>query len=180
VVDLSGYPDLEYVSSIETSRRHGVFRAISKKYGLCVVKATSQTATQVDVQQLRREYLKLRLCVCENIVPVYDIYDHQSSLGVALVTTDCGSSLKAWVQRQLEKPSLETVVNIGIQIAQGLDQLHRHARLIHGDITPNNVCYCEKTKRAVIIDLGGAHGFSEPGTALYVSRMRMMKECVSY
>ena len=166
VVDLSGYPDLEYVSSIETSRHHGVFRAMSNKYGPCVVKATSQTATQVDVQQLRREYLKLQLCACENIVPVYDIYDHRSSLGAALVTMDCGSSLRAWVHRQPEKPSLETVINIGIQVAEGLDQLHRHARLIHGDITPNNVCYCEETKRAVIIDMNGAHGFSEPATVL--------------
>ena len=102
----------------------------------------------------------------KNVVPVYDLYNHQSSLGAALVTKDCGSNLKAWVQRQQEKPLLETIINIGIQISQGLDQLHRHARLIHGDISLNNVCYCEETKRAVRIDLGGAHGFSEPSTAL--------------
>lgn len=134
-----------------------------------MVKATSKTPTQVEVEQLKREYQKLRLCDSDNIVSVYDMYDHQSSLGVALVSMECGSSLKAWAQKQPENPSLETVLDIGIQIAQGLDHLHRHARLIHGDITPNNVCYSQDTKRAVIIDLGGAHGFSEPGTALYVS-----------
>lgn len=155
---------MEYVSSIQTSRHYGVYRATSHKHGSCVVKTTSATPTQVEVEQLRKEYHKLRLCDSQNIVAVYDLYEHQSGVGVALVTNECGISLN----NNEEQASLQTVLDIGIQVAQGLDHLHRHARLIHGDISPSNICFDSESGRALIIDLGAAHGFSEPDTALYV------------
>lgn len=132
-----------------------------------MVKTTSSTPTQIEIEQLRKEYHKMRLCDSENVVSAFDLYEHQSSRGVALVTMECGTSLKSWsMMYQSEKPSLETVLDIGIDVAEGLDHLHRHARLVHGDISPGNVCYNDDTKRALIIDLGAAHGFSEPNTAL--------------
>jgi serine/threonine protein kinase len=159
----SGYPDLEFLAPIKLSRQRGVYRAVSKKYGTCIVKTTSSTATQVEVDLVRNEYSKLRMCKSDNIVSAYDIYEHQSSLGVAILTEECGQSL---AKRQTSQLSLETVLEIGIQIAQGLDVLHRNARLIHSDINPNNVCYDEANKRVCIIDLGSSHGFMEPFTSL--------------
>jgi serine/threonine protein kinase len=156
-----GYPDLQLLDCIKISRHSEVYRAVSKKYGSCLVKATTSTPTQVEVKLLRNEFGKLRMCSSVNIVSVYDLYQRESSLGAALVTEDCGLSLRSWAKNQPAPPPLETILDIGIQIAEGLDNLHRVARLIHSGINPNNVCYDENTKRARIIDLGAAHGLLE-------------------
>jgi serine/threonine protein kinase len=162
----NGYPDLELLASIKISKHREVYRAVSKKYGACIVKTTTSMPTLIEVELLRNEFGKLRMCSSENIASVYDLYERELSLGIALVTNDCGTSLRSWADSLPIPPSLETVLDIGIQIADGLDNLHRGARLIHSDINPNNVCYDEATKIARIIDLGAAHGFLEPFSTL--------------
>jgi hypothetical protein len=159
-----GYPDLQLLDCIKMSRHSEVYRAVSKKYGPCIVKATTSTPTQVEVKLLRNELGKLRMCSSVNIVSAYDLYQRESSLGAALVTEDCGLSLWSWAKKQPVPPPLETILDIGIQIAEGLDNLHRVARLIHSDINPNNVCF--DGKRARIIDLGAAHGLLEHFTTV--------------
>jgi serine/threonine protein kinase len=161
-----GYPDLQFLDCIKMSRHREVHRAVSKKYGPCIVKTTTSTPTQVEVELLRIEFDKLRMCSSANIVFAHDVYQHESSLGAALVTEECGLSLRSWAKNQPVPPPLETILDIGIQIAEGLDNLHRVARLIHSDINPNNVCYDEATKSARIIDLGAAHGLLEHFTTV--------------
>jgi serine/threonine protein kinase len=161
-----GYPDLQLLDCINMSRHSEVYRAVSKKYGPCIVKATTSTPTQVEVKLLRNEFGKLRMCSSANIVSAHDLYQRESSLGAALVSEDCGLSLRSWALKQPAPPPLETILDIGIQIAAGLDNLHRVARLIHSDINPNNVCWNEATKRARIIDLGAAHGLLEHFTTV--------------
>jgi serine/threonine protein kinase len=161
-----GYPDLQLLDCIKISRQREVYRAVSEKYGPCIVRATTSTPTQVEVKLLRNEFGKLRMCSSANIVSAHDLYQRESSLGAALVTEDCGLSLRSWAKNQPAPPPLETILDIGIQIAEGLDNLHRVARLIHSDINPNNVCYDEATKSARIIDLGAAHGLLEHFTTV--------------
>ncbi len=81
-----GYPDLQLLDCIKRSRRREVYRAVSKKYGPCIVKATTSTPTQVEVKLLRNEFGKLRMCSSANIVSAHDLYQRESSLGAALAT----------------------------------------------------------------------------------------------
>jgi serine/threonine protein kinase len=161
-----GYPDLQLLDCIKISRHRVVYEAISKKYGPCIVKTTTSTPTQVEVELLRAEFDKLRMCSSAYIVFAHDFYQHESSLEAELVTEECGLSLRSWAKSQTAPPPLEIILDIGIQIAEGLDNLHRVARLIHSDINPNNVCYDEASKSARIIDLGAAHGILEHFTTV--------------
>jgi serine/threonine protein kinase len=158
--------DLQLLDSIKISRHRVVYQAVSKKYGPCIVKTTTSTPTQVEVELLRAEFEKLRMCTSANIVFAHDLYQHESSLGAELITEKCGLSLRSWAENQTAPPPLEIILDIGMQIAEGLDNLHRVARLIHGDINPNNVCYDEAIKSARIIDLGAAHGIFEHFTTV--------------
>nr|WP_324632757.1 AAA family ATPase [Phormidium sp. CCY1219] len=70
--------------------------------------------------------------------------------GFALILEDFGAiSLKDYIR--LHPLSITDFLKIGIQIAEGLEQLYRH-RIIHKDIKPHNILIQPETKRVKLTD----------------------------
>jgi len=59
------------------------------------------------------------------------------------------ASLKTW-------PSPLEVMKLFRGMAHGLSQLHRHCRVVHGDIRPSNLVFARTPNRLVMIDFGSA------------------------
>ena len=76
-----------------------------------------------------------------------------------------GGNLKKLIEREAPLP-LERVIELGIQIARGLEHAHRSS-LVHRDVKPQNVLL-DRTGQAKLIDFGIARSSAEvrPGLTL--------------
>ena len=124
--------------------------------------------------------LGARLAHAEGIVRVYDYEPNpQNGLYVLVMEYMPGGSLKDRLKKTREGLSVEEVVRIAREAAQGLAALHAEG-LVHRDIKPSNILF-DARGRAKIADLGivqmpdhhtrmGTHAHKpHPGTPMYMS-----------
>lgn len=71
-----------------------------------------------------------------------------------------GPDLRAYLQQAIsgdrQWPSPLEVIKLYRGLAHGLSQMHRHHRVVHGDIKPENLVLAREPNRLVMIDFGTA------------------------
>ncbi len=104
---------------------------------------------EADKQRLRREAQAAALVHHPNICPIYDIDDVDGQLFFVMAYVQ-GETIRQKVESGAL--NLALVLDLGIQIASGLDAAHG-AGIVHRDIKSNNVMVT-KEGNAVILDFG--------------------------
>lgn len=129
-----------------------------------------------DIAKLRHEYQLVSSLNLGGVVRAYSMEKYRN--GLALILEAFGhESLRENLARQV--PPLGTFLNIAIQLADTLGQLHSH-RVIHKDLKPSNVIIDIHTGQVKITDFGISsmlareeHGGTNPqhlqGTLAYIS-----------
>lgn len=93
---------------------------------------TSSTAT---TQRMLREAQAMAQLSHPNVVPVYDVGEHENEIFIAMEYVQ-GRTLREWCKD--ERPGWRIIVNVFREAGQGLAAAHR-VGLIHRDFKPDNV-----------------------------------------
>jgi tRNA A-37 threonylcarbamoyl transferase component Bud32 len=112
------------------------------------------SGTEKYRQRFTREARVSSMLQHPNAVRVYDFGEHQGSLYLVM---EClpGKPLRQMIRRS-SLPSLPTMIEVGIQVANALDAAHA-LRLIHRDLKPDNIMVelrDDGELRAVLVDFG--------------------------
>jgi ABC-type branched-subunit amino acid transport system substrate-binding protein len=109
-------------------------------------------------QRFLREARAMAAVRSEHIVTIHQVGE-QNGLPYMAMELLPGSSLDGWLGRG-RQPSLTQILDIGLQIARGLEAAHRQ-NLIHRDIKPANLWLEEATGRVKVLDFGLARPIQE-------------------
>jgi ABC-type branched-subunit amino acid transport system substrate-binding protein len=109
-------------------------------------------------QRFLREARAMAAVRSEHIVTIHQVGEHNGLPFMAMELLP-GSPLDGWMGRG-RQPSLAQILDIGLQIAKGLDAAHRQ-ELIHRDIKPANIWLEDATGRVKILDFGLARPTQE-------------------
>ena len=102
------------------------------------------------VSRFRRELEITRRAAGEGVIGAFEFLDEGGSVGI--VVEDFGTcSLAATAAEQ--RPPLELVLKIAVQIADALARIHR-LDIVHKDVNPSNIVLNEETGVAKLIDFG--------------------------
>jgi len=120
-------------------------------------------------QRFMREARAMAALKHDHVVTIYEVGQER---GVPFLAMEYlrGVSLQQWLKRG-HKPSLDLVLRIGREIADGLGAAHKH-RLIHRDIKPANIWLEAPAGRIKILDFGLARlessdvQITQPGTTV--------------
>jgi hypothetical protein len=94
----------------------------------------------------------------DHIVTIYHVGRERDVSYLAMEYLQ-GMSLARWLERG-RKPSIDLVLRLGREIAEGLAAAHRHG-LIHRDIKPGNIWLEAPSGRIKILDFGQVHSERE-------------------
>lgn len=79
-----------------------------------------------------------------------------------------GKDLRSWIRRMRESPrqhlGTPEAIRLFRQLAHGLHHIHRHCRLVHGDIKSANIIVSNASRKLVLIDYGSAWGIERTTT----------------
>jgi eukaryotic-like serine/threonine-protein kinase len=116
------------------------------------------------VERFRREAQAVAKLAHSNVAVVIDRGEDDGRPYIVFEYVE-GGNLKTLIEREAPLP-LERVVELGIQIARGLEHAHRGS-LVHRDVKPQNVLL-DRTGQAKLIDFGIARSSAEvrPGLTL--------------
>ncbi len=112
----------------------------------------SEYPSQGEISRLRLEYENTRQFDDEHIIKVIEYLEQGKS--ATLVLEDFGGTSLDHIMA-VERLSLETCLQIALEVTQGLEILHSRG-LVHKDINPSNIIWNRQTGRIKIIDLGFA------------------------
>ena len=119
--------------------------------------------------RLRREARAMARLAHPNVVPVYEIGDHEGQLFVVMELIP-GETLRNWQQRQ--DRSWRDILAMYLHVGQGLAAAHAQ-NIVHRDFKPDNVLV-GRDSRPRVVDFGLAHSLDpepdatpsdEPGAA---------------
>ena len=133
-----------------------VFRAedslLSRPVALKVIRPEI-AHSPVTTQRFMREARATAAIKHDHIVTIYQVGEEN---GVPFLAMEylTGMSLAQWLERG-RSPSVELVLRLGREIADGLSAAHRHG-LIHRDIKPANIWLEAPSGRVKILDFGMA------------------------
>ena len=111
--------------------------------------------TLQEITRLRQEYQIPQFLCSSGIVVTYGLEDYQN--GLFLILEDFGGqSLKSFAEAKID---LQEFLQIAIQLAQAVGELHQH-KIIHKDIKPSNIIINPQTGQVKIADFGIASQLS--------------------
>src|SRR5471030_2066580 len=124
-----------------------------------------QYASDIEyVERFRREAQAVAKLAHSNVAVVIDRGEDDGRPYIVFEYVE-GGNLKTLIEREAPLP-LERVIELGIQIARGLEHAHRGS-LVHRDVKPQNILL-DRTGQAKLIDFGIARSSAEvrPGLTL--------------
>lgn len=140
---------------------------LDRQVAVKVLKDHSQQ-DEVVVERFRREAKALALLNHPNIVPVYDIVEHESRLYVVMRYVR-GKSLRQVLDEQRRRQggvgtiSVQMTVHVGRSIALALKHAH-DANIVHRDVKPANILI-EDDGTVLLTDFGIAKTIDSDGEA---------------
>ncbi|MEZ2301276.1 MAG: AAA family ATPase [Microcoleus sp.] len=169
MIFLTGYQITEKVyAGVNTV----IYRGIWEKQNLPVIVKTpiAEYPTLEEITRLRHEYkIRQPLENIEEIINCYRTENHQN--GIALILEDCGGlGLSNFLTTT--KLNLKVFLEIGIQLAKGLGNIHQH-QIIHKDIKPQNIIINPSNNCVKITDFSIASRLiRENATASYANLLQ--------
>ncbi|KOP25401.1 serine/threonine protein kinase [Hapalosiphon sp. MRB220] len=157
------FPGYSITEQIYLGSRTIVYRGIREldQQAVIIKLMRNEYPTLNEIAQFRNQYIITKKLNFPGIVKTYTLESYHN--GYAIVMEDFGGiSLQQWIGKNnidvsaigninnFELP-INDFLNISVQIASILDQLHRQ-RIIHKDIKPANILINPTTKEIKIID----------------------------
>jgi serine/threonine protein kinase len=144
-----------------------VFRAHDRILGreVAIKVLHEQYATDSEyVERFRREARAVAKLAHSNVAVVIDRGEDEGRPYIVFEYVE-GGNLKKLIEREAPLP-VERVVELGLEIARGLEHAHRSS-IVHRDVKPQNVLL-DRTGQAKLIDFGIARSSAEvrPGLTL--------------
>ncbi|WP_141734499.1 protein kinase domain-containing protein [Oligoflexus tunisiensis] len=149
MVKITGYQTVQEIFSSNNSRVFRTIRASDQQSVIAKV-LVDENGHVKDKAALRREYRLLKIVDSPHIIKTLGIIE--SADQYALFTEDFGA-IDAYALRQQHSLPLAEVLQIGLATAQAIEVLHRH-KIIHKDISPQNILVNPETFEIKVIDLG--------------------------
>ena len=147
---MSLIPGYSQIQEIQSGLRTVIYRAYNKrtKQPVIIKVLKAEFPHPQDTARFQHEYDLIRALNISGIVKPYSLEKYQN--GLALVLEDFGGhSLK--IYRENQDIDLTEFLQIGIQLATTLAQLHHH-QIVHKDIKPHNIIINPETGEVKIAD----------------------------
>ena len=147
---MSLIPGYSQIQEIQSGLRTVIYRAYNKRTQQPVIIKVlkAEFPPPQDTARFQHEYDLSRALNISGIVKPYSLEKYQN--GLALVLEDFGGhSLK--IYRENQDIDLTEFLQIGIQLATTLAQLHHH-QIVHKDIKPHNIIINPETGEVKIAD----------------------------
>lgn len=146
-IDIAGYSVFE---TVYTGTHIVILRAsqISQDGSVIIKTLQSEYPTVEELTQLRHEFQILQSLNIDGIIRPLALENYQH--GLAIIFPDFAGQPLVNCLSAIQ-PELETFLEIGIQLASTLDQLHRN-HIIHKDIKPHNILFSPATHEVKLID----------------------------
>ncbi len=98
---------------------------------------------------------------------ISNVYDYGISSKIFYATFEYvkGDDLKRHLLKKKKPYTQQEILKIFHQATEALHFLHSHG-IVHGDLSPFNIIYCEKEKSIVLIDIGIKRTISEENKSL--------------
>lgn len=143
--------EYKFIEDIHEGVKTLIYRGRRDRDGrLAIVKTLkAEYPSLEDITQLRHEYKILQLLNGEGIVKSYGLEKNKN--GVALILEDFGAHSLALDLQENPKKTLSEFLNIAIQLAEILAQLHQN-EIIHKDIKPHNILINPSTGQVKLTD----------------------------
>lgn len=146
-----------------------VYRAQRESDGLPVMlkSLADERAVREARACLKHEFEMIQGLNCTSVIRAYGLEQH-NNMPIVVLEDFGGASLEKLAQQG--RFSLEEALRIGVQLAKGLEEIHR-ARVIHKDINPSNVIYNRREGVVKIIDFGDSTQLTREQAAIASPRM---------
>ncbi|AFY83492.1 AAA family ATPase [Oscillatoria acuminata] len=160
MIELSGY---QIGEEIYRNSKRVVYRGIREADGLPVILKALGTEypSPTDIAQLHHEYEMTKHLKLGGIIEPLRL-EISSNLPVLVLPDTGGISLKTFLNQQ--RLNLEMFLNLGIQLAQTLGEIHQR-HIIHKDIKPSNIIIHPQSLKVQLIDFAIASQLSRETAA---------------
>ncbi len=130
------YQIIKKIGEGATSRVYLAYDLVAERnVSLKVLK--EDNLTDKKIKNFKREAHAISLLDHKNIIKIYEINDYNGTYFIAQEYID-GMSLKEYIENSDKVPSITTVIDIVIQILEGLSHAHEK-KVIHKDIKSQNI-----------------------------------------
>ncbi|RMG07128.1 MAG: serine/threonine-protein kinase [Planctomycetota bacterium] len=149
---LAGLHDYEILGELARGGMGIVYKARQKSLGRLVclkVMRSAATASPDDKRRFLREAEAAARLSHPNIVPVYEVGEHQGQCFFSMEYVD-GEELGRWVKKT--RPPLHQLVSVLAEVCRAVHFAHQHG-IIHRDLKPANVMV-DRQGRPHVMDFG--------------------------
>jgi len=149
--------DLEegVICAVKEYAPNGLCRRSSDKKSLEVASAESEPAYMAGLRRFQDEARILsRLEQIPSVVDITDTFQENRTAYFVMEFLD-GADLRQIVKAAKQRLPVEQVTNIILQVAVSMDVIHVKTKIIHRDISPENI-YITRSGKVKLIDFGSA------------------------
>jgi predicted ATPase/signal transduction histidine kinase/CheY-like chemotaxis protein len=154
----------QITEKLHETGQSAVYRAIRNADACRVVLKVlnSQYPTPRGLARYRQEYDIIRSLRAPGVIQAHGLEKLGNTTFIVLEDFG-GNSLNLLFDRQ--RPTLEQLLDLAIQTAAALDEIHQQG-IIHKDINPSNIVWNPRSDQLKLIDFGISTGLSNEATSL--------------
>ncbi|OCR01424.1 hypothetical protein BCD67_23520 [Oscillatoriales cyanobacterium USR001] len=169
-------PNYEILETLYESDATIVYRSRNhqNQQNVIVKVLNQQYPTLTEIDRFKHEYEIVKNLNLAGVVKAYKLENYQNSLALFLEDFG-GESLKQYLQNK--KLDIRSFLNIAIQLAESLVQIHSQ-NIIHKDIKPQNIIFNPQTGEVKITDFGIASLLSKENPT--ISNPNLLEGTLTY